>query len=132
MVTANELWTPNMAIGVDLIDAHHKALLDLLCSTKNAIEMKYDREYLKSIVSALVSYSKYHFMAEERLMLDNKYPDLERHRAEHKRFTEKINLAAATMGKDTDSFTLDLYVFLKDWFVNHILNVDKLIGPYIR
>ncbi len=35
------------------------------------------------------------------------------------------------MGRDIDAFTMDLYVFLKNWFVNHILTQDKLIAPYL-
>jgi hemerythrin-like metal-binding protein len=132
MQDTGDLWTESMSVGVEQIDDHHKTLLRLLFETKEAVEKGADRERIKEILSSLISYSKYHFLAEERLMLECKYPRTDDEKADHLWFVEKLDESFLSFSQDTGRISKDLFSFLKDWFIGHILGLDVGIGKYVE
>jgi hemerythrin len=130
MTSVDDLWTENMRIGIDLIDGHHKTLLGLACETRNTLDAGADRERIKEILAALLSYSKYHFLAEERVMFEYNHPRLKEQRAQHAFFVAKLDDCFMGLSNETTEFTRGLLAFLKDWYVHHILEEDKLIGSH--
>ena len=56
------------------------------------------------------------------------YPELAQHRILHERLTQKTIDLYRRLDADTGQ---DLLVFLKEWWVNHICQVDKQYSPYM-
>ena len=72
----------------------------------------------------MVEYTKFHFGAEEKLMIEKNYTGLAFQKSEHSAFVKK----ALEFQKDINSgklaVSLDVLNFLKDWLTNHILISD--------
>jgi hemerythrin len=132
MISIEQLWSPKMSVGVEHIDEHHKTLLRLLLEAKAAVDGRLDRDMVRGILSALTGYSKYHFLAEERFMLEEGFPLIERQREAHRIFGEKLDAIADEYSRDPLMAGKDLIGFLKEWFTEHILQEDMRIGEHAR
>jgi hemerythrin len=130
VIRFEDVWNQKMELGIELLDGHHRTLMSLLVDLSNALEMGCDREFMLSMIDALKSYSKYHFIAEERFMLERKYPLLELQREEHRRFVGAIEEFSTSFAGSTQSHLRDLHAFLKRWLIDHILTKDKDFGEY--
>lgn len=102
MLSIETIWNEKMSIGIEPIDDHHKTMVRLMLETKAEADGTRHSEDIRSILSALIGYSKYHFLSEERIMFEKRFPHLEEQRADHK------------------------------WFINHILTKDVLLKEFIE
>lgn len=132
MSAADELWSQKLSVGVDQIDDHHRALIRLLVECRDAAGSARGRDEVRDILAALVSYSKYHFLAEERLMVEIGYPLLQAQRDAHREFSGRLEDIVSAFSSDPGSFRRELFVFLKEWFIGHIVGQDALIGSFLR
>lgn len=132
MIEAGELWNDGLSVGVEQIDDHHKTLIRLMLECREAIDSDFGREWLKEILAALVSYSKYHFLAEERLMYESGYPLLGAQREAHREFSDRLAEVVSNNFSDRKALNRELLGFLKDWFVNHVMKQDALVGAFLR
>jgi hemerythrin len=131
-LSIGSLWTEKMAIGIEPLDDHHKTILRLMLEVKAEIDGTNHSEDIHGILTALVSYSKYHFLAEERIMLERGFPELEKQRAEHRWYVDRMEeITNALRPGDNAVFNQDLFEHLKGWFVNHILTKDMLLKEFI-
>ncbi|PKA12914.1 hemerythrin [Leptospira meyeri] len=138
-------WDSKYETNISEIDSQHKKLFRLI----NNIETVYDenKEHLSGkskilvdAVSELEDYTLSHFLIEERVMELNQYPELEAHKKQHDRFTDKIlelknRLTTGNLlsnDEELDQFFGDLLKFLRAWLTNHILQEDMDYKPYIR
>ncbi|PJZ81064.1 bacteriohemerythrin [Leptospira meyeri] len=138
-------WDSKYETNISEIDSQHKKLFRLI----NNIETVYDenKEHLSGkskilvdAVSELEDYTLSHFLIEERVMELNQYPELEAHKKQHDRFTDKIlelknRLTSGNLlsnDEELNQFFGDLLNFLRAWLTNHILKEDMDYKPYIR
>ena len=121
-----------METGIENIDEHHRKLVHLLIDIYNVNEMGGMPDRVREILAELVSYTKYHFAAEERLMLEIKYPRLQEQRKMHAWFTDSLNEHFLTLSTKDAKLPSSLLLFLRDWYANHILKHDMDIGIFIR
>ena len=103
-----------------------------MLEVKAEVEGEKHADDIKGILTALISYSKYHFLSEERIMLEKKFPYLEQQRTDHKWFVERLDEITAAYPSDDSVFNQDLFEHLKDWFINHILTRDVLLKDFIE
>jgi len=131
MQSIASIWTDKMNIGIEPLDDHHRTILRLMLEVRAEVEGKKHDDDIRAVLSALVSYAKYHFLAEERIMLERGFPELELQRAEHRWFMEKIEQLTAAYGAgDETAFQKDLLEHLKAWFANHILTKDLRLKEF--
>ncbi|PJZ84860.1 bacteriohemerythrin [Leptospira harrisiae] len=138
-------WDSKYETNISEIDSQHKKLFRLI----NNIETVYDenKEHLSAkskilldAVSELEDYTLSHFLIEERVMELNQYPELEAHKKQHDKFTDKIlelknRLTSGTLlsnDVELNQFFGDLLNFLRAWLTNHILKEDMDYKPYIK
>lgn len=127
-------WDDSLSVGVQQFDEHHKYLVCLLNKTYNACTCDNMEEVLKSILVELVEYSKFHFAAEESLMMSHGYSELEFHKIEHRGFCEKImhiNQDFHEIKRNPSITLIDVAMLLGNWLSQHILKADKRFGMYI-
>lgn len=132
MPTFDEVWTDKMLTGIQHIDDHHRHLVKLLIDAYNAVESGGSAELSRDLVSRLVSYSKYHFAAEERLMLETKYPRLQEQREAHRWFIEQLDGHFLTLSSTSPTLGSEVFAFLRGWYSDHVLKHDSDIGAHIR
>ena len=69
-------WTPNLAVGVALIDDEHKELFSRAEALFEAGRNRKSAEYIGEMLTFLDEYTKQHFADEENYMLSIRLPGL--------------------------------------------------------
>jgi len=125
-------WTPDLELGIDLIDHDHKVLVSLLNQAHDCIGAPEERATLGSVLNALVEYTEYHFAREEQIMESAGYSELEEHRDLHRRLTRQANEVRARFAVDPkDVQAEEVLQFLKDWLRDHIMGQDLRFRPHV-
>lgn len=124
-------WTEDYSVKVNGLDNQHKKLVDLINDLHSAMKEGKSKEVLGRIINELISYTKFHFTAEENLMLQNKYPEYAKHKEEHEAFTKKVMEFEEKFSRGSVVLSQEIIIFLKDWLINHIQGTDKNYSPYL-
>jgi hemerythrin-like metal-binding protein len=80
----------------------------------------------------VIEYVKTHFTAEEKLMEDYKYPDLDNHRRIHVELALKAVEFRKNYKGNSSSGNLRFSQFLIEWLMGHIMGVDKKYGKFLN
>jgi hemerythrin len=121
-------WDNSYSVGVIEFDNHHKRLLELLNSLHAAMAQGKGNQILGPILDDLLSYTVFHFSAEERFMQQNNYGNFLTHKLEHDQLTKQVKDFQRDFQAGKITVTNTLMNFLKDWLTKHILSVDKKYG----
>lgn len=127
-------WTPNLSVGVKMIDDQHKMWFEKAEKLFDAGKNHQAKEYIGELLAFLDDYTKKHFADEERYMLSIHYPEYEAQKKAHTAFIAEL----AKLRNDFDTSGGSLLVILNanqmvvDWLTKHISNMDKKIGEFAR
>ena len=133
VVTDGEYTNIQMTCGrIDLIDDHHKTLLELLDRSYWLKLQENNKDELTQLLYELIDYSNYHFSAEERLMIKYNYSNIDHHILEHLSFTDTMMTYEKMMVEDNDNIPDDVFYFVNKWLLEHILNTDIKMGRFIQ
>ena len=126
-------WTHDLATGIDWQDKDHRALLNYLLKLHQAIEeRKAGREVVKTL-DFLDQFVKIHFSREEKYMQDFAYPEIKRHKKEHKYFINRLNKLRGMITHTRKLIlAVRLHQDLSSWVVNHIKVSDKKLGRFLQ
>lgn len=119
--------------GIEEIDTEHDTLI-ALGNRLYALSLCQDvaGEAVRDLLTELITYAQRHFTAEERLMDLHGYPELEPHRATHRRMfdylAEMFDLAPET----PLLVSIRLEMFLGSWFIWHMQRDDVGFAQYCR
>ncbi len=118
-------WHELYSVNNEELDNHHKTLCSILNKLYENCMGPEIPNSLDSIVDELVSYSNYHFTAEEQHMRDIGYKDIDKQIIEHKEFTQKALQLKKVIDKNDIEHTKELIVFLGSWILHHVMENDK-------
>ena len=124
-------WNEKLSVGVPAMDAQHKKLVALTNRLYDAMASGQGDDVKKDILAELVTYTRVHFVAEERLMREHGYPDFAAHKALHDELTAKVIELNEKVKEGRMVPSVSLSNFLKDWLVDHIVQQDKKYGACI-
>ena len=124
-------WDPIFSVGIDELDNQHKKIIDLINALYAAAQAQ-DRRTMKDVVIARLKhcYSE-NIATEERYMFIYHYPDINHHRGEHADFIKNVLEFQETCG-DTPVSALATLDFRKEWLINHVINVDRKLGLFLK
>lgn len=126
-------WSDSYSVGVEEIDEEHKELISLINKAEAAVNMRGDDKTIAKVASDMAFYALTHFSNEEVLMLSNDYPDFEEHREQHKEFSDKAKLLEKSLAGGADDFkSQDVFQYLSQWLIDHIMVSDKKLGAYLN
>jgi hemerythrin len=117
-------WKKEYNTGTEKIDTQHRMLFDIINELHEAKETGKAHDVLDGILSKLIDYTKFHFSAEEALLEELNYPELESHKATHQAFIKQIGTMLESHHNNKCYVEDMLLVLLKKWLVTHILNDD--------
>lgn len=124
------IWTDNLRVGVDAIDSDHQKIFSLV-NRVSRYELSHDE--LAQIVTEMHAYTSYHFRREEAIMHICGHPDLTQHIKEHHKLEQHVAELAKAWHSNDNKLTLDqLRVFLRSWWIGHILHTDTTIAEYAK
>ena len=126
------IWKKELSIGYSDIDEDHKKLCKMINQLFGAVMSPNAESILAGVLDGLIEYTVFHFKREEELMIKYDYPGYKHHRWEHEKlilttkdFKSRFELGGGLqLGKDVE-------LILREWLVNHILNVDKQLGVFL-
>ncbi|HLO77718.1 MAG TPA: hemerythrin family protein [Magnetospirillum sp.] len=129
-------WREAMCVGDPTVDADHKHLVDMINAFEVAIAGKIDHKKVARVLLGLVEYTGQHFAREEELQLAIRYPYHESHRRSHRDVLRKLSdimteYTKAPEGPVRDNMVRSLANFLKEWLVDHIIQSDLRMKPYV-
>jgi hemerythrin len=124
-------WSEIYHTGIELIDDQHKELVDLTNQLFKACIDGEGRKIFKDIMAQMVTYVRFHFSAEIKLLEKVNYPDVLEHKKQHDDLIKSI-LEAVQNYDSGKIFTPNTFVrTLKDWVFTHIAVSDKIYSAYV-
>ncbi|HYD65180.1 bacteriohemerythrin [Azospirillum sp.] len=118
-------WDDKFSVGIREFDDAHKRLMDLLNQLWDANEARQGADVMGRILNELVSYTASHFADEEALFRKWDYPVLHRHHEIHENLKNTaIRLQKKLAEEGSDVISDEVFDFLRDWLVKHILGED--------
>ncbi len=124
-------WQDRFFIGVAQIDEHHLHLVELLNKTHRDFLRQAPPDILAELFEELIDYATYHFSAEEKIMLESGFPDIDRHKQKHAKFSAEVVEMHANYLKKQKPFFLEILAFLQNWLESHILQSDCELGRFL-
>lgn len=124
------LWRSSLSVGNELIDGQHQKLIEIINQLYDGIMKKNSQLKMEEIFRELVAYTKYHFNAEEEIMMRKGYLQTAQHKKAHQDFINQVNSLKLNNLLSDDKLQMEVFKFLKNWLTEHIMNVDKnTFGP---
>jgi len=128
---SNIIWDDRFLIGIPRCDEQHKRLVSLLNRSYDAFIDNTDDQDVAWLLNELVDYATYHFISEEQWMVASNFPDFEMHKSAHDAFSSQVAMMYKQYRNGDNPFLLDIFSFLNDWLVTHILKVDAEFGQFM-
>lgn len=124
------VWTSDMSIGVDALDADHQKIIQKI----NKIVLLPDvSEELAEAINELVHITDYHIEREEAVMEACFYPGLEKHRGYHRKLSDEMNKLIDKWKRTHSHNALhELRSLLLDWWIGHIAEEDIKITQSVK
>ena len=122
-------WLPEYSIGNKLMDSHHKELFSIV---NEYLRNDNDFDALIDTFNRLLSYTKMHFKAEEKILVENGYPLAEAHIEKHKIFTDKLTVLRSKLNPKNYDVQEKIGIYLYKWLANHILKSDMHYKEYFE
>ncbi|MEE4254471.1 MAG: bacteriohemerythrin [Desulfuromusa sp.] len=127
-------WNKSFETGIAEVDRQHHYLVDLTNQFGSLISQgNVHSDDIKTLFAELVSYTHYHFDEEEKIMhaasIDERH--IQQHEKVHKGFFQDVALLHEEVLSDGPINEKDLFEFLINWLVYHILGTDKNLAKQI-
>jgi hemerythrin-like metal-binding protein len=127
-------WDESLEIGVEIIDNEHRTIVEEFEQLYEKMRIGKGHDLFSHFIIFLDKYVDGHLTHEEEFQQEIKYPEYEIHKEEHDKFREKVKeIRTEFDGKEvTNADLIKLNLFVKDWLIHHIMNVDIKIGAYYK
>lgn len=130
-------WREAMSVGDPIIDEDHRHLVDLINNFETAVSGTINHKRIARVLLGLVEYTGEHFAREEEIQLKVRYPYHDSHRRSHRDVLKKLSeivvvYTTTSDGPKRDQMVIGLGDFLKEWLVDHIIQSDLRMKPFIQ
>ena len=125
-------WSDKLSVGVKSIDEQHTILFNTINDLHAAMMKGQSKAVVGDLLRTLLSYTRFHFDAEEAMMAKANYPSLPTHRIKHRELTKQVESFVARYEKGDITVSNHLLSFLSDWLTNHIQGADKEYVPFMN
>jgi len=125
-----------MSIDKGQIDNDHKFLIGIINDVQLIQRGPNLPKLVLEILARLDVYASTHFEREERLQLAVVFPDADEHHQHHADLMSQLDImrsewASARAPHDMVAFHARLCDFLYHWLIDHILQHDLLMKPFV-
>lgn len=125
-------WTPKLETGIQLIDDQHKSLCNLINGLHSAMLNRDSNAAMLKLIRSLKDYTVLHFNTEEQYFEHSAYPDVDKHKAVHRKFEGKVQEFEDAFNHGTATVSMDVLNFLKEWLIHHIEGTDHGYVKYVK
>jgi hemerythrin-like metal-binding protein len=126
-------WKDQFSVNIPEMDQQHQEFFTLLNKVQLYSE-KQDRdpEFLNQLFRDLFAYVQTHFEEEEKLLGATGFPGLEAQKKQHQHFRDQLVKLREQHFKGQTTAPQSILTFMRDWFMNHVLEFDKKYGEYFK
>jgi hemerythrin-like metal-binding protein len=125
-------WSDSLSVQDEELDSQHQHLIELLNQLYDAMRSGQGSDVLGTTLEELVDYTKEHFRSEEALCERADYPDLEKHREQHRRLVAQVSDLQDKFQNGSILLSVEVLQFLQKWVTEHIVQSDSQYAPYIK
>lgn len=119
-------WSEGLSVGVHILDADHKFLINLIKKFNDAAETKQSADRIGKILDGLYEYTDFHFIREEVLMRACGYPDVDAHHNVHVKLCGQMKeICDRHAAAPSEALSNKTKSFLNGWLTKHIMGQDK-------
>ena len=123
-------WRPEYSVNIQVIDGHHKRLVEMTSTLLQGLKNGASKEDLDEALDFLIDYTDYHFVEEEKLFRRYGYPEADDHHGQHEALLARVVALKDKMGVKGEE--PKVVKFLKDWIINHILAEDRKYAAFLN
>lgn len=126
-------WNDGLLTGNELIDKQHKGLFEQFNRFCDAAERGVIGAELINLANLLEQSFIQHQTDEERIQIDNQFPDYVVHKKEHDQFISRFSKFKGELCQDPNAHTAvaGVITIVADKISAHIHNYDKELGKYL-
>jgi hemerythrin len=123
-------WKEELEIGNEMIDTQHRMLVLVLVLRKLDIAIKSSLEHkiIMGILLEIRRFTEFHFLSEENLMSELRYPDLLDHEKIHSNLLSQFNVFIAKINRK-EEFAENILPVIHA--ASHVANEDLKIARYV-
>ena len=130
-------WSDGFSIGIAEVDKQHRTMLALLDAVRGLVvaQRQHDQQdRLGAVLDQLNEYASYHFLAEETLLRQHlaSHPATAAHIQAHRAYWTTITGYQRKLRYGDPDLCQELYCFLRQWWIGHILSADQEMGAALR
>ena len=117
-------WKDKYVLGIPAIDLQHKRIFDCILKVAHGATDD-DRLLAEAQIMKLLRLLEEHFLLEERMMQELRYPDLEHHIEEHRQFHSDVHHLAQISLMRKAGVAREAIKVAHAWLTEHIMISDK-------
>lgn len=129
-------WDEKFNTNIQTFDDDHKKLFSLFNGVYQQVfecgDLEEERALTEKILVELLEYVKYHFSAEEDLMIQLDYTGYLEHKKEHNHYIAEVNKFVDQHNNGAVALSFPTFMFLKEWITKHIQKSDKDYGQFFN
>ena len=126
-------FSDNLVTGNEMIDAHHKELIDRINKLLDSCEQSNEKAVAVRTLDYLSEYTDFHFSAEEQLQREIDYPGFAKHKDQHDAFKQTIKELEEMLEEEegpSQAFVEKVQENVIKWFYTHIEGFDRSVAEY--
>lgn len=125
------LWRPELELGVDMMDRHHRQMVALCNAVRDRVIGHRGQKNAADIFSQLVGFTAMHFEAEEELMRRSAYPGRMDHQDRHHELAMHLKSWDDRARRRDCPLSSTFVARLEIWVQNHILGSDRGFSRFL-
>jgi hemerythrin len=114
------------------LEEDHRQLIAMFQELDQAVREGKSKTALRMVLLGLSSYAQEHFAAEESVMDQTGYPDVESHIAEHRAFAVKVQEFTQASEIGDTGVSLEVVSYLREWLHHHLSVTDRALGVHLH
>lgn len=125
-------WRESYQTGIKSMDEQHQKLIELINKLYRVIRKEESSDSIKEVLDEMNKYAAKHLKEEEAILRTNDYPDYANHIATHQNYLDKLEKLMAEAKEENEAAVNDTYVFLRQWWMGHIVAEDQKYGDFLK
>jgi len=124
-------WTKDLSVGSDVLDSHHKMLIDCMNQIHDLIDHPGWEEQIPAVMAQMEEFVLVHLSEEEQFMKKIGYPDWRAHKAQHDKLYDVVFDLKSDIQNHRKVDARHLFEIVYDWLRSHIIAEDKKYAAYL-
>lgn len=125
-------WTDELSVGVAEMDQQHQKLLSMVNRLIREQKVLSTPETIAQLITEMTDYAEEHFRAEEFLLSEYGYEDIDMQVAQHEAFIADTQNFIDASDVGANILSKALLDYLEKWLVQHILEEDMKYKDFFK